>query len=88
MEDHWVFGVWNLISFRYHAQRVLSIFGRHRVILVPRTGLAWRHLDVHCNPRPNKSVVERRALQSITCDVRTSRRPVLHNNIFHYSTPL
>jgi hypothetical protein len=35
-----------------------------------------------------QQVVQRRALQSITCDVRTPRRPVLHNNIFYYSTPL
>jgi hypothetical protein len=75
-------GVWSL-EFDFFSVITHNGFCQSlAVILVPRTGLAWRH------PRPNKSVIERRALQSITCDVRTSRRPVLHNNIFHYSTPL
>ena len=80
MEDHWVFGRcdWNSIPFLllYHAQRVpgsVNLWPSSQRLLLSSPQQVCL---IYC------VVVERRVLQSITCDVRTSRRPVLHSNIF------
>jgi hypothetical protein len=87
-----VFGVWYLIPFPFSCTT-----GSVKLWLIPRPtdrcSLASSRCSLLSSPSPQQvcllyCVVERRALQSITCDMPTSRRPILHNNIFYYSTPL
>jgi hypothetical protein len=73
MEDHWVFRLWILFSLLYHAHSLA-------VVLVPQTGLTSARRIL---APTSLLVVGRRAPQSITCYVPTSRRPILHNNIFY-----